>query len=76
MPFPADFAIILERDAGRRLLTLVADVPTRKTTAIYRFRERDERPNLGRRHLPQRTAFPHSYRGPYAGPFGVCVVVS
>src|ERR1017187_5740974 len=64
MPIAAHFAHIRERDARTGLLTLVADVPTRKMTAVYRFCERDERPaDFGRCHLPQRPAFPHSYSG-------------
>src|ERR1019366_7647542 len=70
MPIPAQFAHIRQRDARTRLLTPVADVPTRKMTAVYRSCVRDERPDLGRRHLTERPAFPHSYRGP----FSVCFI--
>src|SRR5664279_1192397 len=62
MPIPAHFAVILERDARTRLLTAIADVSTRKMTAIYRFCVRDERPaDLAGRHLAKWPAFPHSY---------------
>ena len=64
MPIPAVFAHIRQRDAPAGLLTPVADVPTRKTTAVYRFRVREESPDLAGRHLPQRAADPHSYDPP------------
>src|ERR1019366_389233 len=72
MPIPAQFAHIRQRDATTRLLTGVADVPTRKTTAIYRYCERDERPDLGCRHLSERAAFPHTYS--HYRHFGACFI--
>src|SRR5271169_5039397 len=62
MPIPAQFAVILERDTRTMLLTPVADVPTRKMTAIYRFGEWDERPaGPRRRHLLQWPSNPCPY---------------
>ncbi len=48
VPIPAVFAHIRQRDTPAGLLTPVSDVPTRKMTAVYRFRVRDERPDLRR----------------------------
>src|ERR1035441_6410346 len=67
MPFPAQFAHIRQRDATTRLLAPVAEVPTCKTTAIYRYCVRDERPDLRCRHLPQGPTIPHTY-SPYLSP--------
>src|ERR1017187_4261203 len=77
MRIPAHFAHIRQRDTPARLLTPITDVSTRKMTAIYRFRIRDERTaDLGCRHLPQWPTRPHSdcyYACPcHAAAFALC----